>query len=59
MKTTFINKLLFRFLSFSIALGISNSLIAQNKAESVPEWAKKVVWYQIFPERFSKWRQDK
>ncbi|HDQ00525.1 MAG TPA: alpha-amylase, partial [bacterium] len=19
---------------------------------SVPEWAKKVVWYQIFPERF-------
>ena len=53
MKTTFTYKSLFYFLSFSIALGISNSLIAQNKTESVPEWAKKVVWYQIFPERFS------
>jgi cyclomaltodextrinase / maltogenic alpha-amylase / neopullulanase len=53
MKATFTYKLLFCFLSFSIALGISNSLIAQNKTESVPEWAKKVVWYQIFPERFS------
>ena len=53
MKTTFTHKLLFHFLSFSIALGISNFLFAQNKSESVPEWAKKVVWYQIFPERFS------
>jgi cyclomaltodextrinase / maltogenic alpha-amylase / neopullulanase len=23
-----------------------------NKKEFVPEWAKEVVWYQIFPERF-------
>jgi len=24
----------------------------QQFVEFVPEWAKKVVWYQIFPERF-------
>ena len=30
-----------------------NSLYAQNKSESVPSWAKKAIWYQIFPERFS------
>ena len=24
-----------------------------NKKEFVPQWAKEVVWYQIFPERFS------
>lgn len=23
-----------------------------NEAEIAPEWAKKVVWYQVFPERF-------
>ena len=23
-----------------------------NKNEFVPQWAKKAVWYQIFPERF-------
>ena len=53
MKNTFINKLLFHFLCFSIALGINTSLFSQTKIGSVPEWAKKVVWYQIFPERFS------
>jgi len=52
MKNTFINKLLFHFLCFSIALGINTSLFSQTKIGSVPEWAKKVVWYQIFPERF-------
>lgn len=26
--------------------------VSQNKNEFVPQWAKKVVWYQIFPERF-------
>lgn len=53
MKTTFINKMSFHFLCFSIALGINTSLFSQTKIGSVPEWAKKVVWYQIFPERFS------
>lgn len=24
-----------------------------NKIQRVPDWAKKAVWYQIFPERFS------
>ncbi len=35
---------------------VSNSLHAANpakdSAEFVPQWAKNVVWYQIFPERF-------
>jgi glycosidase len=26
---------------------------SQHNVSGVPEWAKKVVWYQIFPERFS------
>ncbi len=30
-------------------LGIT---FAQSKTARVPEWAKKAVWYQIFPERF-------
>ncbi len=29
------------------------SIHAQKKSESVPSWAKKAIWYQIFPERFS------
>jgi len=37
--------------SFFITLSsISNSTFAQNS--HIPQWAKKVVWYQIFPERF-------
>jgi len=47
MKKTILSSLLFLLL-------LSSSAYAQkvNKNESVPEWAKKVVWYQIFPERF-------
>ncbi len=30
-----------------------NSLYAQQKSKVVPSWAKKAIWYQIFPERFS------
>lgn len=26
--------------------------VSKSKEEFVPQWAKKVVWYQIFPERF-------
>lgn len=29
-----------------------NNLIEKNKMNFTPEWARKVVWYQIFPERF-------
>ncbi len=32
-------------------LQISTPLFPQS-GENIPEWAKKVVWYQIFPERF-------
>lgn len=36
---------------FSLTL-IRENAMSQNKNEFVPQWAKKVVWYQIFPERF-------
>jgi len=35
---------------FTLALMISLSSFAQHK---LPLWAKGVVWYQIFPERFA------
>lgn len=31
---------------------ISEEFVTQQTAEFVPQWAKTVVWYQIFPERF-------
>lgn len=36
-------------LSFSLKEG---NIMRKVKNEFVPHWAKKVVWYQIFPERF-------
>jgi glycosidase len=36
---------------FSCENKINNSL-KQDSPEFVPQWAKKVVWYQVFPERF-------
>ena len=44
------------FLLMIILSGCHNdeqkSEVSDKKTEFVPEWAKKVVWYQIFPERF-------
>ena len=39
----------FIVLTIILILGIQPSHFAQ-----IPEWAKGVVWYQIFPERFEK-----
>ena len=36
------------FLMFILIIPI----LPQSENESVPDWAKEVVWYQIFPERF-------
>jgi len=36
-----------------IAFFILIPLYAQQKSKVVPSWAKKAIWYQIFPERFS------
>jgi glycosidase len=33
-------------------LGLIKYTFPQNNSKSVPDWAKKAVWYQIFPERF-------
>jgi glycosidase len=46
-------KSVFLILLFFICFGFINQSLSQQNASSVPEWAKKVVWYQIFPERFS------
>lgn len=35
-----------------ICCAFSTKTFPQPDVNSVPEWAKKVVWYQIFPERF-------
>lgn len=46
MKNAFLVTILF---SFTL---VWENAMSQNKNEFVPQWAKKVVWYQIFPERF-------
>ncbi len=28
------------------------NIMSKSKEDFVPQWAKKVIWYQIFPERF-------
>jgi hypothetical protein len=41
------------FIAMLLCIGNWSSAKAQtNKEAFVPEWAKEVVWYQIFPERF-------
>lgn len=42
-------KKIFKY-SFLIIIIISNMIFSQDK---FPEWAKGIVWYQIFPERFA------
>ncbi len=37
---------------FALLLVLSRTSGAQTPDFKVPEWAKKVVWYQIFPDRF-------
>lgn len=38
------------FFSLLVSVTFIDKIQAQNK---VPEWAKGIIWYQIFPERFS------
>ena len=38
------------FTAISFSLTEEGTMI-KDKDEFVPQWAKKVVWYQIFPER--------
>lgn len=39
------------FLIFNL-FGKGNDKMNNEQKEFVPQWAKKIVWYQIFPERF-------
>jgi len=49
MKLILFTILGFAFMSFLVK---EKNTMSKIKNEFVPEWAKKVVWYQIFPERF-------
>ncbi|UAM99163.1 glycoside hydrolase family 13 protein [Polaribacter litorisediminis] len=54
LKRTIFYKLLLAFFLLTISCNQDKEKIKQvvQNEEFVPEWAKKVVWYQIFPERF-------
>jgi cyclomaltodextrinase / maltogenic alpha-amylase / neopullulanase len=39
-------------LTVTLLLSTLNSADMENNQNYTPDWAKKVVWYQIFPERF-------
>ena len=52
MKKFSILKLVSLTIIINISSGFFNLIIPKDSLTSVPEWAKKVVWYQIFPERF-------
>lgn len=45
-------KLIFLSIIINISIGFFNLIIPQDNQTSAPAWAKKAVWYQIFPERF-------
>lgn len=45
-------KLYITLLAFFISLCLAYAQQSKAGKEFVPEWAKSVVWYQIFPERF-------
>ena len=44
-------KILFILIAF-LTLPVTNHSLPQDEKNNVPDWAKEVVWYQIFPERF-------
>ena len=46
-----IQKILLLQISFLIIFNFNSS--GQSKIAETPDWAKRAVWYQIFPERFS------
>jgi len=48
-----LNKKILLYSIIFLTFGLSNQNVPQSEIESVPEWAKKAVWYQIFPERFA------
>jgi cyclomaltodextrinase / maltogenic alpha-amylase / neopullulanase len=45
-------KVHFLILTSFIFVGFFNQIYSQQNVRGVPDWAKEVVWYQIFPERF-------
>jgi len=53
MTTVKLPLLIFLISTSFISSGLFNQSFSQQNVNGVPEWAKSVVWYQIFPERFS------
>ena len=56
MNKPAVHKLILFSIIFITVWGSFNLYIPQDNQESVPEWAKLAIWYQIFPERF--WNGD-
>ncbi len=56
MNKPTIQKLILFSIIFTTVWGSFNYIVPQDNQESVPEWAKLAIWYQIFPERF--WNGD-
>ena len=52
MSKTNLTKLTFILFIIYMSFGFTNPIFPQVSQSNVPEWAKKAVWYQIFPERF-------
>lgn len=44
--------MMIKILTFALLLLFTKAYSQMNEKEFVPQWAKKVVWYQIFPDRF-------
>ncbi len=49
---TAITVLLFSIFPSIVKTNQEDQMNKKNEAEFVPQWAKEVVWYQIFPDRF-------
>ncbi|CAG1771605.1 partial Neopullulanase 2, partial [uncultured bacterium] len=46
------NSLIYRFIILTVLMSAQHSYTQSAPQEFVPHWAKKAIWYQVFPERF-------
>ena len=46
------NSLIYRFIILTVLMSAQHSYTQSAPQEFVPQWAKKAIWYQVFPERF-------
>ncbi|MCL5268386.1 MAG: glycoside hydrolase family 13 protein [Bacteroidetes bacterium] len=46
------NRIMFVAIAVAVCSSMAEGQVNMQKGSKVPAWAKKAVWYQIFPERF-------